>query len=69
MDQALAVGVIGWVRNTSNGDVEGVVQGEASAVDTFLAWAAKGPSGARVDRLSATDEEVGEDLSRFEIRR
>jgi acylphosphatase len=69
MDAAHEVGVVGWVRNLSTGDVEGVVQGEATAVDGFLAWAAKGPPGARVDRLKINDEEVGEDFTRFEIRR
>ena len=34
-----------------------MAQGEASAVDGFLAWAADGPPGARVDRLTTYDEE------------
>ena len=46
-----------------------LVQGEATAVDAFLAWAARGPAGARVDRIHVTDEEVADDLTRFEIRR
>jgi len=57
------------VRNLPTGDVDGLVQGEATAVDGFLAWAARGPAGARVDRLTTTDEEVADDLTRFEIRR
>ena len=69
MDEATGVGLVGWVRNLVTGDVEGVVQGEATAVDGFLAWAAKGPAGARVDKMHATDEEVEDDLKRFEIRR
>jgi acylphosphatase len=69
MDVANEVGVVGWVRNLATGDVEGVVQGEATAVDGFLAWAAKGPAGARVDRMHTIDEEVEDDLKRFEIRR
>jgi acylphosphatase len=69
VDAALQEGVVGWVRNLSTGDVEGVAQGEASAVDGFLAWAANGPAGARVDRLTTYDEEVADDVSRFEIRR
>ena len=69
VDAALDVGVVGWVRNLPNGDVDGIVQGEATAVDGFLAWAAKGPPGARVDRLYSNDEEVADDLTRFEIRR
>ncbi|HEX8951109.1 MAG TPA: acylphosphatase [Polyangia bacterium] len=69
VDAAEREGVVGWVRNLPGGDVDGVVQGEASAVDAFLAWAAKGPPGARVDRLTATDEEVADGFVRFEIRR
>ena len=69
VDAALREGVVGWVRNLQSGDVDGIVQGEASAVDAFLAWAAKGPTGARVDRLTTTDEEVADGLARFEIRR
>jgi acylphosphatase len=69
VDQAWRDGVVGWVRNTDDGDVEGVVEGEATAVDSFLAWVKKGPWGARVERVKLTDEEVGEELKRFEIRR
>jgi acylphosphatase len=69
VDAAVEAGVVGWVRNLVSGDVDGVVQGEASAVDSFLAWAAKGPLGALVERLHTVDEEVADDLSRFEIRR
>jgi acylphosphatase len=69
VDAAIHEGVVGWVRNLPSGDVDGVVQGEATAVDGFLAWAARGPAGARVDRLTTIDEEVADDLTRFEIRR
>ena len=69
VDAALQAGVVGWVRNLGTDEVEGVAEGEATAVDSFLAWAARGPFGARVDRLTSADEEVGDDLSRFEIRR
>jgi acylphosphatase len=69
VDTAVETGVVGWVRNLVSGDVDGVVQGEASDVDSFLAWAAKGPAGAFVDRLATVDEEVTDDLMRFEIRR
>jgi acylphosphatase len=69
VDAAVSQGCVGWVRNLTTGDVDGIVQGEASAVDGFLAWAAKGPSGARVDRLLTDDEEVADDFNRFEIRR
>ena len=70
VDAAVTLGVFGWVRNVASGDaVEGVVQGPATAVDSFLAWAAKGPPGARIDRITTTDEEISDNLQKFEIRR
>jgi acylphosphatase len=69
VDEALARQLVGWVRNTASGDVEGVVQGEASDVDAFLAWCQDGPRAARVDAVHADDEEVADELLRFEIRR
>ncbi len=68
-DMAVRLGVNGWIRNLPDGNVDGEAEGEASAVDAFLAWAAKGPPGARVERLTTGDEEVADDLRRFEIRR
>lgn len=55
--QAAAVdcGVYGWVRNRHDGSVEAVVSGPASAVEAFIAWARRGPSGARIDHLEVED--------------
>jgi acylphosphatase len=49
-------GLSGWVRNTSDGDVEIEVEGEAGAVERFERAVARGPSGARVDAVETTDE-------------
>lgn len=69
VDSARQQAIVGWIQNLQSGEVEGVAQGEATAVDTFLAWVAKGPPRARVDRLVTEDEEVDDDLFTFEIRR
>jgi len=69
LDRAVQLGVAGWIRNLPNGAVEGTVEGEATAVDSFLAWAQRGPAGARVDSLDVEDETVEGGLERFEIRR
>lgn len=53
--EAERLGVAGWVRNTSDGTVEAVIQGSAAAVEALLEWAHVGPPMARVDRI-----EVGE---------
>lgn len=69
LDEARALGLMGWVRNLPTGEVEGMVQGEATAVDTFLAWAARGPSSARVNDIKIKDAELVDELVRFEIQR
>ncbi len=51
VDEAAAVGVTGWVRNTSDGGVEAVFEGDKSAVETIVAWCRKGPPAARVSNV------------------
>ena len=62
--QARSLGLRGWVRNRSDGTVEAVLLGEPAAVRAVLAWAHRGPSAARVDRVEhspcdARQEQVG----------
>ena len=49
--EAEKLGVTGWVRNRGDGSVEAVVAGDASAVQSLLIWARRGPAGARVDAV------------------
>jgi acylphosphatase len=69
-EEARRLGVAGWIRNTSNGTaVEGEAEGDASAVDAFLAFCKKGPLGARVERFESEDGTLYDEMSGFEIRR
>jgi acylphosphatase len=49
--QAIAHGLSGWARNRADGSVEAVLSGAPEAIDAVVRWAARGPGGARVDRL------------------
>lgn len=49
--EARRLGLTGWVKNTTDGSVEILVEGEDERVREFLQWAQKGPSAARVDRV------------------
>jgi acylphosphatase len=49
---ARRLNVTGWVRNRHDGSVEAMVAGEPAALDELVAWARKGPGGARVDDVA-----------------
>jgi acylphosphatase len=66
-DEAGTQGVAGWVRNTPEGTVEAVFEGDAGAVDRMVSFCKEGPSSADVDSVDVTDEDP-EGLSGFEVR-
>jgi acylphosphatase len=45
-------GVTGWVRNRHDGSVEAMVSGPQDVLDDLVAWARRGPPGARVDGIA-----------------
>lgn len=51
-EQALALGLTGWVRNLPDGRVEFEAQGRTSQVEQLITWAKQGPDHARVDELT-----------------
>lgn len=48
---AEAAGVCGWVRNTSDGAVEGEACGETEALDRLIVGLNRGPRGSRVEQV------------------
>ena len=59
-------GVAGWVRNTPDGTVEAVFEGDPEAVESMARWCRQGTRGAAVERVEVTDEEP-EGLVEFRI--
>jgi len=66
-EKAEALSLTGWVRNRRDGTVEALVQGAAHAVDELIAWARRGPPGARVTALVVADAEAEPAHPRFEL--
>jgi acylphosphatase len=65
--EALRAHVSGWIRNTYDGTVEAVFEGEPEAVERLVTLCHKGPRGARVDRVEVFVEDA-EGLTGFAIR-
>lgn len=65
-DEAMKRGLAGWVRNRRDGSVEAVFSGEAEAVTAMIAACNRGPLGARVTSVIASDY-VGPPLTRFTV--
>ena len=65
--RAEAAGVAGWVANRPDGTVEAVLEGDADAVESLVAWMQDGPRSASVERTEVSEEEP-EGLSGFDVR-
>lgn len=67
-DEALRIGVAGWVRNLPEGAVEAVFEGEKKKVEEIVGWCYKGPPGARVTKVDLSWEPYRGELKHFDIR-
>jgi acylphosphatase len=60
--RATALGLSGWVRNRSDGNVEALFSGPSSAVESMLTACREGPRHAQVEKvevLGAGEPAVG----------
>ena len=57
VQEAVRLGVTGWVRNLPDGRVEAVYEGPLGAVEELLTWTRGGPRWAQVTGVDIRDEE------------
>lgn len=67
-DLALRLAVVGWVRNTHDGKVEAVFEGEKENVEELVEFCRKGPPYAHVLRTEVTWENYVGEFRDFRIR-
>jgi len=67
-DEAIRLGVGGWVRNLPDGSVEAVFEGEKIKVEAIIGWSHRGPTGAQVSSVDITWEPYKGEHRRFDIR-
>jgi len=67
-EQAKALGLVGWVRNSPDGAVEIEAQGRSDAVDELVRWCHQGPPAARVSSVVETPIDPGTAEVDFSVR-
>jgi acylphosphatase len=68
LEKAKALGLKGWVRNTQDGRVEAIFEGEKEKVEKILEWVKSGPPLARVENVEIRFEDFKGEFDDFEIR-
>lgn len=67
-EKAEQLGLNGWVKNTTNGDVEAVFEGEEPKVNEMIAWCHQGPPSAQVTKVKVSHESFSGEYKEFFVR-
>jgi acylphosphatase len=65
---AMQIGVTGWVRNVGYDTVEAVAEGTKEQVEGFLQMVKRGPMGSRVDESREEWERVTGEFESFRVK-
>lgn len=64
---AIRLGIRGYVKNLPDGGVEIVADGEKAAINQFVAILWKGPPAASVDAVNVAESPIGAEFTTFSI--
>jgi len=67
-ENALRLGLVGWVRNRYNGSVEVLAEGPRAVLETFLTALQRGPSASNVTKVTENWDVAEGEFDRFKIR-
>ncbi len=65
--EARRLGITGWVKNRSDGNIEILAEAEEDAIREMVSWAQHGPSAARVDDVDVRWRSYTGEFSDFRI--
>jgi len=66
--KAEQIGVNGWVRNTSDGKVEALFEGDEKKVNKLIEWCRHGPNLAEVKEVNIQEKEPTYGYTSFSIK-
>ena len=66
LEVAQKLGLTGWVKNLSTGQVEVLAQGEKEKLEKLIEWCREGPDGAIVNDIKVNwDSQIKEKFKNF----
>ena len=65
---AEALDIMGWVKNTDDGDVEIFAQGDESKIEQLLSWCKQGPPRDDVKDVEIIDERPDISIKKFSVQ-
>ncbi len=66
--EAIRLGLKGWVKNCPDGSVEIIAEGEEKKVEELIRWCQHGPSRAQVTEVKIKKEKFENEFFDFQIR-
>lgn len=67
--QAIKLGLVGYVKNLDNGDVEILIQGDSISIAKLIQWFEQGgPVSARITAINVTELIPENQLNAFNIK-
>ena len=66
--KAEQLGITGWVRNTPDGCVEAIIEGEEQQVKKMIEWCHEGPPLATVDKVEIKNQSPTNGFDGFSIK-
>ncbi|NQU55279.1 MAG: acylphosphatase [Bacteroidetes bacterium] len=66
--KASEIGINGWVKNSRDGGVLIVAQGNETDINTFIDYLQIGPTRARVNKISKYKIELLNDFDNFSVK-
>lgn len=67
VDNAVNFNLTGWVKNSWDGRVEAIFEGEKENIDEMIKWCNSGPTAARVDRVEVLWENYTGEYNSFSV--
>jgi acylphosphatase len=67
-EQAVSLGLFGWVKNMPDGNVEAFAQGPKEMIEALAVWCRQGPPHASVTKVDVTWTDPDAAIRTFDVR-